>query len=75
VRRLKGQPGEVSVGHRDAQHLGQLVYEAAGAGGAGLVHLVVDDDSVPLMTSLESWPPISMMSASVSMSAAARVWP
>ena len=46
--RLKRQRGELAAGNGNAQHLGQLIYKAARSGGTGLVHLVVDDDSVAL---------------------------
>ena len=44
----KSQAGEVPVIHGNAEHFRQLINEAAGAGSAGLVHLVVNDYPVPL---------------------------
>ena len=45
---IKGQMGELSVVHGYAEHLRQLVNKASGAGGASLVHLIVNNHAIPL---------------------------
>ncbi len=46
------QAAEVTVLDADAHLLGELIDEAARTGGAGLVHLVVDHNAVPLNNEL-----------------------
>ena len=44
----EGQPGEITVGHGNAEHFGQFINEASRSGGTRFVHVVVHYHAVPL---------------------------
>ena len=48
IRCREGQPGKIAIRYGNSQHLTQFINEAAGSSSTRLVHLVVNDNAVPL---------------------------